>query len=417
MTGPLAGIPVPTSSRLAVATRSPSSGGAACGIVTSGAAAELKFAGYDGIIVSGQASSPTFVYVTDQRVTFERANMLWGKGAHEVERTIRQKKWTFMARTLTIGPAGENLVPYASMTADGRGQAGDLGIGAVIGSKNLKAVAVRGQAAVYVADLDGFLGLVQGAWGDGSLGDWRSWSDLPSSSEATAPDLGTRAPDVAMPAAGEYRGIEPLGRTLPEARLMSSSICSFCPLGRSRPVASTGVITSRGVHYCTTGALGAGRETGEVDKLAELSRLCDDLGPDTISAAAAIGFALDGTEGAVAESEPLAPDVESRESALRLLASGGDVGAGDIAAASAKEIQHAESRRGSPSGESAERLRSSAIMDSLILCNRWHPPLGTVAAVLAAITGSSSTPNSLLEAGDRILELERLAAATGSRHR
>ena len=409
MTGPLAGTLVPTSSRMAVALRSPISGSAACGVVACGAAADLKFAGYDGIIVSGRASSPTFVYVTDQRVTFERASLLWGKGTHETERTIQQKKWTYMARTLTIGPAGENLVPYACITADGRGQVGETGIGAVMGSKNLKAVAIRGQAAVHVAALEGFLGLVQGAWGDGARGDWRSWSDLPSSPEATAPD-------VAMPAAGEYRGNEALGRTSAEIQLMYSAICSFCPLGRSRPAASTGVVTSRGVHYCTTGALGADRETGKVDKLAELPRLCDDLGLDTISAAAAIGFALDGTEGSVAESEPLVPDVESLESAVRLLASGSDVGARHVATASAKKIHDVEGGRGSRSGEDAEHLRAAVIMDSLILCNRWHPPLDTVAAALAAVTGSASTPDSLLEASDEILDLERLAAATGLRH-
>ena len=173
-------------------------------MVACGAAAELKFAGYDGIIVSGRASSPTFVYVTDQRVTFERASLLWGKGTYETERTIQQKKWTYMARTLTIGPAGENLVPYACMTADGRGQIGETGIGAVMGSKNLKAVAVRGQAAVHVADLEGFLGLVQGAWGDGSRGDWRIWSDSPSSPELSAVARDACAPEVAMRAPGPH---------------------------------------------------------------------------------------------------------------------------------------------------------------------------------------------------------------------
>lgn len=422
MTGPLAGTLVPTSSRMAVALRSPISGGPGCGVVACGAAAELKFAGYDGIIVSGRASSPAFVYVADQRVTFERASLLWGKGTHETERTIQQKKWTYMARTLTIGPAGENLVPYSCTTADGRGQAGETAIGAVMGSKNLKAVVVRGQAAVHVADLEGFLGLVQGAWGDGSRGDWRIWSDIPSSPELSAVAGDAYAPDVAMPTPGQHHPAGPSVRTPMQTRLMLSSICASCPLGHSVPVANASGIAIGSAAYCTTGMQGMGLETGNADSLAQLSSLCDDLGLDTISTAAAstaaaIGFAVDDKQDASPDFESPSYDGEYMASAVRLLASGGSVGARQAVAAFSKGLLQAERGRVSASGDSAERLQDIAIRDSLILCNHWHPPLETVAAVLTTTTGSPSTVDDLREAGNRILDVEQLATDPGLRHR
>lgn len=417
MTGPLAGTLVPTSSRMAVALRSPISGSAGCGVVACGAAAELKFAGYDGMIVSGRASSPTFVYVTDQRVTFERASLLWGKGTHETERTIQQKKWTYMARTLTIGPGGENLVPYACVTADGRGQVGEIGIGAVMGSKNLKAVAVRGQAAVHVADMQGFLDLVQGAWGDGSRGDWRTWSDIPSSPELSAVAREAYVPDVAMSAPGQHPRAGPSGRTSMQTRLMLSSICASCPLGHSVPVANASGIAIRSAAYCTTGMQGMSLETGNADSLVQLSSLCDDLGLDTVSTAAAIGFAVAGTQDASPDFAALLADGESMASAVRLVASGGSAGARQAVAPSAKGMPQAERGRGSPLGDGADGLRDIAVGDSLILCNHWHPPLETVAALLATTTGSPPTVDEVREAGNRIVDVEQLAAGPGLRRR
>lgn len=176
MVGPLAGTLVPTSSWMAVAAQSPANGKFACDMVGGGAAAELKFAGYDGIIISGKAAVPTFLYVTDQRITFERANTLWGTGAQEAERAIQEKKWTYRARVLVIGPDGEKLAPSACLTSDGRRQGGKVGLGAVMGSKNLKAVALRGHGGVRVADMPGFLDFILEYWGEGARENRGRWA-------------------------------------------------------------------------------------------------------------------------------------------------------------------------------------------------------------------------------------------------
>lgn len=293
MTGPLAGTLVPTSSRLAIAARSPITGKGACGVVVSGAAAELKLAGYDGLVVSGRAASPTFVYVTNQRVTFERANLLWGKGAAETEKTIREKKWTHMARTLSIGAAGENLVPHASVVADGYGQIGELGAGAIMGSKNLKAVVVRGQAGIRVADMEGLLDLVHGAWGDGSRGYWQLWSDTPATSGEVVPE-------------------QPPGQALP-ALLTRMRVCALCPL--SRPADSTGASGAaiQRQSYCAASTTETGLDVAEAAGLYEWSRRCDDQGLDPAHAADVPGFAA-GTTGEAPDAEPLSPDTLVRDS-------------------------------------------------------------------------------------------------------
>lgn len=162
MAGPFAGTLVPTSSRLAVLTKSPATGGVIATLVGGGVAAELKYAGYDGLIARGQSPVPVFLYVTDKRVTFERATNLWGMGAIEVERVIQQKKWTHQARVLAIGPDGEKMAPSACITTEGYGRAGWGGVAAVMGSKKLKAIAIKGQAGVQVADMSSFLPYILG---------------------------------------------------------------------------------------------------------------------------------------------------------------------------------------------------------------------------------------------------------------
>ncbi|MCL4534720.1 MAG: hypothetical protein M1370_06120 [Bacteroidetes bacterium] len=398
MTGPLAGTLMPTSSRMAVAARSPISEEAASGVVACGAAAGLKFAGYDGVIISGRASAPGFLYITEQRVTFERANLLWGKGAHETEKTIQQKKWTHQAKTLAIGPAGENLAPNACVVADGVGQAGSTGIGAVMGSKNLKAVAVRGHAGVHVSDLEGLMGLLLGAFGDGSRNDWRRWSDAFATAENA---VGTHGPDMSPGpdfATDRVRRSGSSAFLSVETQLMLARVCVSCPLGRFRSTTAGDGERGQGPSLCTIGNLGTKRDIAGLDRLVSLSRLCDDLGLDTVSTADAIGFGAGATEEDWPGGGPHAGLDDKTASAVNRIAFAEDTAAKKSQAVVAVGTGYDN---------------EAAILDSIILCSMWRLPLETVAEAMTLVTGVRSTIDGLREVGNSILELERRAVDHG----
>src|SRR4030042_1189567 len=141
--GPLAGV-TPTGGRALVAAKSPLTG--LIGYANFGGhwGPALKFAGYDLVVVEGKAESPVYLWIEDDHVEIRDASGLWGKDTRETVKMIQKELGQAEVEVLTIGPAGENLVRFACvMTYDGH-SGGRTGMGAVMGSKNLKAVAVRG---------------------------------------------------------------------------------------------------------------------------------------------------------------------------------------------------------------------------------------------------------------------------------
>jgi aldehyde:ferredoxin oxidoreductase len=150
--GPLTGTPVPGAGRHSVGAKSPLTG--AFGESEAGGfwGAELKKAGWDGIVVKGRAARPVYLWINDQTVEIRDASHLWGKLTDEVEERIREDHGDKWIRIAQCGIAGENLVRYACVVNDLNEVAGRTGLGAVMGSKNLKAIAVRGKRMVPMAD-------------------------------------------------------------------------------------------------------------------------------------------------------------------------------------------------------------------------------------------------------------------------
>ena len=148
--GPVTGAPVSGSGRNSVGAKSPLTG--AYGEAEAGGywGAELKRAGYDAIIVEGKASSPIYLWIQDQKVELRDASSLWGLEIKKSQETIRKDLDDNSVKVSQIGPGGEKLVRYASVVNDLNHVAGRCGMGAVMGSKNLKAVAVKGSAGVPV---------------------------------------------------------------------------------------------------------------------------------------------------------------------------------------------------------------------------------------------------------------------------
>jgi aldehyde:ferredoxin oxidoreductase len=151
-TGPLTGTPVPSSGRISVCARSPLGiwGESHAGGLF---AQYLKKAGFDSIIISGKAKIPTYLWINDGAVTFTKAGRMWGRDVYETYEIIKREIKDNAIKIAAIGPAGENRVSYASIIFD-IGKAGRAGMGAVMGSKNLKAIAVKGTKKIPVAKED-----------------------------------------------------------------------------------------------------------------------------------------------------------------------------------------------------------------------------------------------------------------------
>lgn len=151
-TGPTSGTLGLGNSRFTITGKSPLTGilGDASGGGQIGA--EVKFAGYDHVVIYGRSSKPVYLWVNDDDVVIKDARHLWGKTTWETERLIREELGDMDIKTLCIGPAGENMVKYASPIPNDEAVPAETGMGCVMGSKNLKAIAVRGSKSVKVAE-------------------------------------------------------------------------------------------------------------------------------------------------------------------------------------------------------------------------------------------------------------------------
>ncbi|MFP4051021.1 MAG: aldehyde ferredoxin oxidoreductase family protein [Thermoplasmata archaeon] len=151
-TGPLTGTSVPSSGRWDLVFYSPATGTIGASNCGGRLAPQIKKAGYDMMMVKGKAESPTYITIMDDGVKFHDASKLWGKGVSDTEDMIREKIGIEGVKIASIGQAGENKVMFASVMDDKHRAAGRGGAGAVMGSKNLKAVAVKGTSDIPVAD-------------------------------------------------------------------------------------------------------------------------------------------------------------------------------------------------------------------------------------------------------------------------
>src|SRR4051794_24098143 len=151
-TGPLTGTPVPCGARYMVVTK----GALTNAITTSNSGGhwgpELKFAGYDMVILEGRAPRPVYLFIHDDHVELRDASPYWGRSVGQTEDGLRNELGVPGLRVACIGPAGEKLVRFACIMNDKHRAAGRSGVGAVMGSKNFKAIAVRGTGGVRIAD-------------------------------------------------------------------------------------------------------------------------------------------------------------------------------------------------------------------------------------------------------------------------
>ena len=159
-TGPLTGTMAP-GSKMSLVAKSPLTDGYADSTIGGFLGAEIKRAGHDVIVIHGKSQKPTYIWIEDDSVRFQDALNLWGKGCFATETEIKEELGDKKVRVASIGPAGERLVKIACITHEYGKQAGRCGLGAVMGSKNLKALAVRGTGDISLAKPDQFKELAE----------------------------------------------------------------------------------------------------------------------------------------------------------------------------------------------------------------------------------------------------------------
>ncbi|NIR86700.1 aldehyde ferredoxin oxidoreductase, partial [Candidatus Bathyarchaeota archaeon] len=150
-TGPLTGTSIPVAVEFGVFAKSPLTGHLGESYSSGFFAPQLKRSGYDALIIEGRASKPVYLRIVDGDVRLEGAEDLWGRDCWETEEILRREEASKGSGVLTIGPGGENMVRFACVTSDFYRQAGRTGMGAVMGSKRLKAIVVKGSKEVEVA--------------------------------------------------------------------------------------------------------------------------------------------------------------------------------------------------------------------------------------------------------------------------
>ncbi|GAP13971.1 aldehyde:ferredoxin oxidoreductase [Longilinea arvoryzae] len=308
-TGPLCGSSMPNSGRLEFIAKSPLTGIYGDSNAGGHFGPELKFAGYDLIIFEGRSATPVYLFICDQQVTLCPADEIWGKGIFDTETWLRQRHHDPDLKVAAIGPAGENLVRYASIQVTPRRSAARSGMGAVMGSKNLKAIAVRGHSAIPMHDPEKLIALT--AQLQQNL---RKHPFFKSTHLFGTPGLvALMQPIGRFPTQnfryGSYEAIDDiLGETLREKHLDRDTACFNCPLGCDKVyTVENGEFKdtlTTSVEYETLNAFGARVCNHNLPAVLKGNEICDDLGMDTISAGNAISFAMELWEkGILKESE------------------------------------------------------------------------------------------------------------------
>ena len=159
--GALAGTLVPGAARINIDGKNPFTGGIASASAGGWFASALKFAGYDHIVVQGKANRPVYLWIDDDKVSLRSATRMWGSSVSETEKQIKEDLGREDVQVLCIGPAGENMVRPACVVVDGARVAGRCGLGAVMGSKSLKAIAVRASGGIRIKHPEEFISLVK----------------------------------------------------------------------------------------------------------------------------------------------------------------------------------------------------------------------------------------------------------------
>ena len=340
MTGPLTGTPIILSGRHGVAGRSPLTGFWGEASVGGHWGREFRRTGFDGLVLVGKANKPTYLWIQDNHIDFKDASHLWGLDTFQTDNAIR-KEVDENVQICSIGPAGEKLVKYAGVFTDGAHArtAARCGLGALMGSKNLKAIVVQGSGEVPIENMDGLRKSVREL--------------MPSFTDKMKgmSDFGT--PGILEPC--EAIGDLPIrnwaqgkwtenaakigGQELNSKYLKKQFHCANCPVGCGRIVAGTidpSLEETGGPEYETLAMLGSNCLIDDLPSLMRINELVNRLGLDSIETGAVVAFSMELYEKGLIGSRELGSlrlkwgDAKASEDLVRMIAS--REGFGDVLA-------------------------------------------------------------------------------------
>lgn len=349
-TGPLTGLRIPSSGKIVVASKSPLTGGYGDGNLGSNAAVKLRKAGYDAIVVSGKSEKPCYVFIENSKVSILNAENLWGLTTSETERRLKEEQGKDIG-VLEIGPAGENLVKYATVISeDDQGRSGGRpGMGAVMGSKNLKAIVVRGTEDIPVADseelgkisTEGYSSIRQKELYDF----WRKQGTMYTvdwaNENSVLPTYNFRE--------GMFEYVKDIdGYSMEKIRVLERG-CPYCNMICGNIVKDAEGGKTK-LEYESAAMLGSNIGLRDLSYVAALTRISTEYGMDTISTGNVIGFAMEASEkkligekiewGDYRASKELVEKIVRREEIGNMLAEGVNVASKRIGGESWKWAMH-----------------------------------------------------------------------------
>ncbi|MEM0160869.1 MAG: aldehyde ferredoxin oxidoreductase family protein [Thermoplasmata archaeon] len=310
--GPLTGTPAPSASRYMVVTKGALNNAIASSNSGGFWGPELKFAGFDMIIIEGRSEKPVYLWVHDGSAELKDASDLWGKDTHETEDMIQDKLKDKFVRVTAIGPGGENLVKFAAIINEKHRAAGRTGVGAVMGSKKLKAIAVRGHGKVPIANRDQFKDVLK---------DKLNKIKANSVTAQGLPAYGTAILVNIINAQGMYpthnfqsgtfeHANDLSGEAMAEKYLIKNKACFACPIACGRITKLDGK-DSEGPEYETLWSYSADCGVTNFEKVIEANYYADKLGLDTITTATTIAAAMELNEkGYIPKKDITGPDLK-----------------------------------------------------------------------------------------------------------
>ena len=295
--GPFTGAGVPCSSRMSVVAKSPLTG--AVGLALSGGhfPAEMKYAGWDAIIIEGRAEAPTYIAISNNNVRFRDASHCRGTRTFDCQQIIKDELRDQNVRVCCIGPAGEHLSKIAAMINERRA-VGRKGLGAVMGSKNLKAIAVRGTETVRIVSKE--------KYNKSRSALLKAFKESP----VLYPEFAQHGTPMVVEVTGAMgilsaKNWSGTGEFIPKGLSLDSQTtrkigkehCHDCPVGCSQmKMAQTGSyagVLSEGPDFETIYSFGSNNGIDNIDAVIAADRLADELGLDSVSAGVTIGFAME----------------------------------------------------------------------------------------------------------------------------
>jgi len=294
MNGPITGTAGPTVGRFVICGKGPATGLWAESHIGGFWGPELRFAGYDGLWITGKATGPVYLWIDEGRLEVRSAAHLWGLDTYETQIHIKGEVGRKNARVAVIGEAGERGVLYAGIFCDHGRTAGRTGMGAVMGSKNLKAVAVYGKKGVLPLERSGVYAGLRSASNRALKQDNQSqvMHELGTASAANYSEyLGT------LPAKyyhqGSFENVDNVsGSWMSESILSGTSACHACVIACGRVVTLDDGARRKGPEYETIVSFGPNLLVDDLAAITHLGELCDRYGMDSISTGNTIGLAF-----------------------------------------------------------------------------------------------------------------------------